>query len=93
MIVGTAKIYLYADWVHSLKEKRMIVKSLIARVHNKYNVAIAEIENQDYHKSVVLGIACVSNDTRHANSIIENVLGFIERNTDALVEKREIEIL
>ncbi|WP_102399410.1 DUF503 domain-containing protein [Haloimpatiens massiliensis] len=93
MIIGTAKIYLYANWVHSLKEKRMIVKSLIAKVHNKYNVSIAEIENQDYHKSIVLGIACVSNDTRHANSMAQNVLGFIEGNTDAIVERTEIEIL
>ncbi|WP_035292813.1 DUF503 domain-containing protein [Clostridium sp. KNHs214] len=93
MIIGTAKIYLYANWVHSLKEKRMIVKSLIAKVHNKYNVSIAEVENQDYHKSIVLGIACVSNDTRHANSMVQNVLGFIEGNTDAIVERTEIEIL
>jgi hypothetical protein len=35
MIVGTGKIYLYANWVHSLKEKRMIVKSTIAKVKNK----------------------------------------------------------
>ncbi|MFD3155498.1 DUF503 domain-containing protein [Haloimpatiens sp. FM7330] len=93
MIIGTAKIYLYANWVHSLKEKRMIVKSIIAKVQHKFNVSVAEIENQDYHKSIVIGISCVSNDSRHANSVIENVLRYIEGNTEALVEKTEIEIL
>ena len=93
MIIGTGKIYLYANWVHSLKEKRMIVKGTIAKVKNKYNVSIAEVENQDMHQSIVIGIACVSNDSRHANSMIQNVLDFIEDNTQAIVEKVEMEIL
>jgi hypothetical protein len=93
MIIGTGKIYLYANWVHSLKEKRMILKSTVAKVKNKYNVSIAEVENQDMHQSIVIGIACVSNDTRHANSMIQNVLDFIEDTTEAIVEKEEMEIL
>lgn len=93
MIIGTGKIYLYANFVHSLKEKRMILKSTIAKVKNKYNVSIAEVENQDMHQSIVIGIACVSNDTRHANSMIQNVLDFIEDTTEAIVEKVEMEIL
>lgn len=93
MIIGTAKIYLYASWVHSLKEKRMIVKSLVDKIKHRYNISIAEIENQDVHQTVVIGIACVSNNTRHANSMIQNVVEYIEDNTEALVEKVEIEIL
>ena len=93
MIIGTGKIYLYANWVHSLKEKRMILRSTIAKVKNKFNVSIAEVENQDLHQSIVIGIACVSNDTKHANSMIQNVLNFIEDNTEAIVEDVEMEIL
>lgn len=93
MIIGSAKIKLYANWVHSLKEKRMIVKSTIARTKNKFNVSIAEVESQDYHQSITLGIACVSNDTRHANSVINEVIDYIENTTEALVEKVDIEIL
>ncbi|MDP4143526.1 MAG: DUF503 domain-containing protein [Bacillota bacterium] len=93
MIIGTGKIYLSANWVHSLKEKRMVVKSIIDKVKHRYNISIAEVDSQDYHQSIVIGIACVSNDTRHANSSIQNVLDFIEQNTDASVENIEIEIL
>lgn len=93
MIIGTAKIYLYANWVHSLKEKRMIVKSIIAKVKHRYNVSIAEVENQDYHKSIVIGIACVSNTSRQANTVIQNVVDYIEGNTEALIEKIDIDIL
>ena len=74
MIIGIGTIYLRANWVHSLKEKRMIVKSITAKVRNKFNVSIAEVENQDIHQSIVLGIASVSNDSRYANSVIQNVL-------------------
>ncbi|MCY6372009.1 DUF503 domain-containing protein [Clostridium ganghwense] len=93
MIIGTAKIYLYANWVHSLKEKRMVVKSIIAKVKHRYNVSIAEVENQDYHQSIVIGIACVSNTTRQANTVIQNVVDYIEGNTEALIEKIDIETL
>jgi uncharacterized protein YlxP (DUF503 family) len=93
MIIGTCKVYLTADWVYSLKDKRTVTKSLIERVRNKFNVSIAEIENQDIHKSIVIGFACVSNETSHANSMIDNVVNFIENNTDAEIGDVVIEIL
>ncbi|MBU5590260.1 DUF503 domain-containing protein [Clostridium sp. MSJ-4] len=92
MIIGTAKIYLRANWVHSLKEKRMIVKSIIAKLKNKFNLSIAEVENQDIHQSIVIGIACISNDTQHANSMLQNAINFIEENSEAFIEDVVIEI-
>ncbi len=85
MIIGTCKVYMRADWVYSLKEKRMVVKSLVERIKNKFNVSVAEIEDQDVHKSIVIGFACITNQTDHASSIIDNVIRFIEGNTDAEV--------
>jgi uncharacterized protein YlxP (DUF503 family) len=93
LIIGTGKICLYASWVHSLKEKRMVVKSIIDKVKHRFNVSIAEVENLDMHQSIVIGIACVSNSTKHANSSIQNVIEYIEQNTDAVLEKIEVEIL
>jgi uncharacterized protein YlxP (DUF503 family) len=93
LIIGTGKIYLYASWVHSLKEKRMVVKSVIDKVKHRFNVSIAEIENLDMHQSIVIGIACVSNSTKHANSSIQSVIEYIEQNTDAVLENIEVEIL
>lgn len=93
MIIGTGKVYLHVEWVHSLKEKRMIVKSIIAKIKNKFNVSIAEVEDLDLHQSIVLGIACVSNSKEHANTSIQNVVEFIENNTEAIVEEVVIEML
>lgn len=93
MIIGTARIYLFANWVHSLKEKRMVVKSIIDKTKNKFNVSIAEVEDNDLHQSIVIGIACVSTDKRHADSMLQNVLSFIEENTDAVILDIETELL
>jgi len=83
MIVAAATVKLYAPWVHSLKEKRMVVKSLIAKTRNKFNISIAEVDEQDTHQTIILGFACVAGNASHADSVIESVLGFIEMNTDA----------
>jgi hypothetical protein len=93
LIIGTARICLFANWTHSLKEKRMIVKSIIDKTKNKFNVSIGEIEDQDLHQSIVIGIACISTDKRHADSTIQNVINFIEENTDAVVEHIETELI
>jgi len=82
-----------ADWVDTLKEKRSIVKSIVERVKNRFNVSIAEIEDQDVHRSIVIGYACVTSSTRLADEIVHNVLKYIEHNTDAFVHDVVIEIL
>lgn len=93
MIIGTATVKLGANWVHSLKEKRMIVKSIIAKVKNKFNVSIAEVDNQDYHQTISLGIACVSSERKHADVMIQHVIHFIEGHTEAVLEEVSVEIL
>ncbi len=92
MIIGTATVRLYAPWVHSLKEKRMVVNSVIDKVQNKFNLSIAEIEAQDTHQTIVLGMACVTGSVRLADSIIDTALAFIGAHTEAeiLDVRREI---
>jgi len=93
MIMGTVIIKLYAPWVHSLKEKRMVVQSLIKKARNRFNISIAEIEETDKHQSIVLGIGCVSNSTSHVNSILTEVVNFLESNTEAEIVDVQMEII
>jgi len=83
MIVGTAVVKLYAPWVHSLKEKRKIVKSLINKAQHRFNVSIAEIDALNSHQMIVLGAAIISNNAVHAHSMLDNIIKFIETNTEA----------
>lgn len=93
MRIGTLEIWLYIPWVHSLKEKRMVVKSLCAKLRNQFNVSVAEVEEQDTHQTAVFGIACVADDTRQIDSILDNILSFIESNTEGEITKIQREIL
>lgn len=92
MIIGACTVYMSAEWVCSLKEKRMVVKSIIEKTRHKFNVSVAEIDKQDIHKSIVIGFVCVTNEVRHADEIIQNVLNYIEDNTDAVIDNVEREI-
>lgn len=93
MIIGILKIKIYIPWAHSLKEKRMVVKSLCAKVGNKFNVSIAEVEEQDTHQTIVLGVACVAGSAALADSICDNVLNFIESNTEGDIVNIERELI
>ena len=92
MNIAVMTFRLRASWVHSLKEKRMIVKSLIAKLHNRYHVSAAEIEDQDVHQMIVIGVAAIVPHNAMADSLMDDISLFVEENTDAeiLDEEREI---
>lgn len=91
MIIGSIRIHLYVPWVHSLKEKRSIVKSLIAKTRQKFNVSIAEIEEMDKHQHIVLGLACVSNEKKAVDRLCSQVLNYIDQATEGNIIEEEIE--
>ena len=82
MIVGLCTLELYIPTAHSLKDKRRIVKSLIERVKNKFNVSIAEVDRQDNWQHAVIGMATVSNESVHVQQTLNTVTRFIENNED-----------
>ena len=92
MKVAVMSFRLYAPWVHSLKEKRMIVKSITARLQNKFHVSAAEIDEQDTHQIIVIGVAAIVPHNAMADSLMESISLFVEENTDAEIidEEREI---
>jgi len=80
MTVGVLKLVLSIDEANSLKEKRQIIKSIKDRMKSKFNAAVAEVDQNDKWKSATLGVACVSNDNRHIDSIMSNIVNFIEND-------------
>ena len=87
------EITLRASWVNSLKEKRMIVKSIIQKLKNKFNISVAEIGEQDVHKTIVIGIAAICGSSAQADSAMEHIITFVESNTDAEIIDIESEII
>jgi len=78
VVVGTAKISLYIKDNRSLKEKRKIVKSIIAKVHQRFNASIAEVDSNDKWQMVGLGISVVGNNRRFVNSALDNILTYLD---------------
>ena len=92
MHIAVMTFRLRAPWVHSLKEKRMIVKSILAKLQNKFHVSAAEIDEQDVHQIIVIGAAAIVPHAGMADSLMDEISLYVEENCEAEVldEQREI---
>ena len=70
---GVLTLELRMEQAHSLKEKRHVVKSLKDRLRAKFNVSVAEIDDQDLHNSSVIAVAVVSSSRDFAAKVLEAV--------------------
>ena len=78
----------------SLKGKRRIIKSLMARAQNKFNISIAEVDDQERWQSATIGLSFVGNDAAFVNDVLYRVLSFIESiGHDAEVLDYQTELL
>jgi uncharacterized protein YlxP (DUF503 family) len=77
MNVGTCRVKLRFPENLSLKGKRQILKSIITRLRNKFNVSVAEVGDNDLWQLATLGIACVSNNKRFTNEVLSKAVDFI----------------
>lgn len=93
MHIGTLTIVLYLHDTESLKDKRQILKSLIAIHRQKFNISIAEIEDNDKWRKATLGVACVANDAAHVNRVLDKVIDSIESNPSVEVGDVAFEML
>lgn len=87
MHIGVCRVSLFLPSVQSLKGKRQIARSLTSRIRNQFNVAVAEVEDQDLWQRLTLGICCISNDSNHANQVLSNVVSFVES------QRHDLEVL
>ncbi len=71
--------------VFSLKEKRRILKSLITRLRNNFNISISEVDNNDVLRTATLGVAIVTNESSFGDKVIAKVVNKIEANPDLIV--------
>ena len=92
MRIAAMTFRLHAPWVHSLKEKRMVVKSLITQLQNRVHVSAAELDEQDAHQILVIGVAAIVPHNAIADSLMEKISQFVESASEAEVweETREI---
>lgn len=72
MYVGALELDLLLGDVHSLKQKRSVVRPLLAEVRKRFDVSVTEAGNHDLYRRVVVGVAVVSSDAAHVQEVLDN---------------------
>jgi uncharacterized protein YlxP (DUF503 family) len=94
MFVGAVRITLHLPESQSLKDKRQVVRSLLSRLRNQFEVAAAEVQSQDKRQLAVLGLACVSGDASHVEEVLDHAVRYIEETRpDVEVADVQLEVL
>lgn len=93
MVVGVCQIDLLIPGNASLKGKRKVLRQIIDRVKNRYNISISEIGDNDLWQRSQLGLSVVGNDSRHINSSLDKIINFIEGMNVAEIIHSELEIV
>ena len=92
MIVGSLRVRLLVRESRSLKDKRQVVLSIKDRLRNRFNVSVAEVDAQDHRQLVVLGLAMVSNETKHVRSTFEQIVAALREHPVAELLDHEMEV-
>ncbi len=93
MVVGIGLITFRLHECHSLKEKRRIVKAVIAQLRNHFNASVAEVDANDVHQRAVVGFALVGNDKPLINSKIDKMFNLAEALGLAEVIDTQMELI
>lgn len=93
VVVGLCTIELFLSDSQSLKDKRQILSSLKDRLRQKFNLSVAEIDAQDLWQKGVLALACVANDGRYVNQVLDQAQNMIKSNPIVEIVESRIELL
>jgi uncharacterized protein YlxP (DUF503 family) len=92
MIVGSLRLRLLIRESRSLKDKRQVVQSIKARLRDRFNVSVAEVEAQENRQLAVLGVAMVSNETAHVRAAFDQIVGALRSHPVAELIGHEVEV-
>ncbi|MGD9503891.1 MAG: DUF503 domain-containing protein [Syntrophobacteraceae bacterium] len=93
MTVGVARITFRLHGNQSLKDKRRVVKSLIEKSRNRFNVSVAEVADQDLHQRATIAVAVVSADGGLVNAILDKIIAYMDSLHLADLADHEIELI
>lgn len=80
MIIGSVVFDIYIPYSHSLKSKRMVIKSFKEKLRSKFNVSVAEIGGQDKWQTAQIAVVMVGQEQNQVEKSIQNIVNFVEAN-------------
>jgi len=93
MLVGMYQIELFIPESGSLKSKRFVLKSLKTRIHNKFNVSVAEVAENEKWQRTTLGLAMVANERRFIEQVMAEIFRLIEAEDEVEIIDQKLEII
>jgi len=93
VIVGLCTVELFLADSQSLKDKRQVLLSMKDRLQHKFNLSVAEVDGQDLWQKAVLALACVANDGRYVNQVLDQALNLIRNNPAVEIVQSRVELL
>jgi len=93
MTIGILRLVLFMPDSKSLKEKRMVLHSLKARLRNNFNLAVSQIDDEDKWQKTTLAVVGVEKNRNNMNSILSNAVNFIERLNSVDLIDYEMELI
>jgi len=93
LVVGILSVTIDIPGADSLKDKRQVLKSLLEHLRQKFGVSAAEVAENDSWRRAVLGVACVSNDVKSANRVLDKAADYVESNPEVSVVSIELEFV
>lgn len=93
VIVGLCTVELFLADSQSLKDKRQVLLSLKDRLQHKFNLSVAEVDGQDLWQKAVVALACVANDGRYVNQVLDQALNLIRNNPAVEIVQSRVELL
>ncbi|HWF62645.1 MAG TPA: DUF503 domain-containing protein [Nitrospira sp.] len=93
MVVGLCTIELFIPGSLSLKDKRQVIHGLKDRLRGRFNLSVAEVDRQDLWQKAILGMACVSNESRHVSQVLDQALNLIKSMPAVEVVRTQLELL
>ncbi len=90
--IGMLSLVIEIPGCATLKEKRSQIRPLLVRLHQKFNISAAEIDHHDQHSTAVIACLLVSNEARHNQQVLQQVVDYIENYfPDLIIQQHRIE--
>ena len=93
MTIGNLQVELFLSEPQSLKEKRMVLKSLKTRLRNNFNIAVSELDYHEKWQKTLLGIVSINNKRRDLDAMFSHIINFIEKEERVEIVDYSIELL
>lgn len=93
MTIGLLQLDLLVPGSRSLKDKRRVIKSLKDLLHNRFNCSVAEVDYKDLWNRARLAVCVVSDDSRHVNSQLDEIVRFASTRPGAELADYRIEMM